>query len=113
MWLYVILFLVVCVAWAYARARVRTEPFAAGKTPSDVLTSLKALNSEYTDALNTNTYRKQYEDIILELDKWANLSMLTLISNNLTTSGAYVTKFNDLSTFKKSLNESMAFLDNN
>jgi hypothetical protein len=114
MWVYaVILFVVACVAWTYSRARVKIEPFAAGKSPSDMLTSLKGINSEMTDALNTNTYRSQYEDLILELEKWADLSMLTMISQDLTSNSANVGKFNDLSVFKKTLNDSMAFLDNN
>jgi len=114
MWVYaVILFLVACVAWTYSRARIKIEPFAAGKTPTDMLSAVKGLNSEMTDALNTNTYRSDYEDMILELEKWADLSMLTMISQNLTANSANVAKFNDLSAFKKTLNDSMAFLDKN
>jgi hypothetical protein len=114
MWVYaIILFLVVCVAWTYSRTRIKIEPFAAGKAPSDMLSSVKALNSEMTDALNTNTYRSQYEDMILELEKWADLSMLTMISQDITSNSANIAKFNGLSAFKKTLNDSMAFLDNN
>ena len=104
----VALLMVVCVFYRY----MRKETFAAGKTPADILSNVKSLNSELTDNLNINTYRSQYEALILELDTWADLTMLNMLTTNVTTSQASIAQFNALSEFKKTMNDTMTYLDN-
>jgi hypothetical protein len=101
-----------CVVYTYSTARVRVEPFAAGKTPADILAAVKSANSEMTDTLNINTYRSQYEALIIQMEEWADLSMLNMLTQNMTTSASQVAQFNALSEFKKNLNETMTYMDN-
>lgn len=108
----VALVVLLCVMYTYSTARVRVEPFAAGKTPADVLAAIKSANSELTDNLNVNTYRTQYEGIILQMDEWVDLTMLNMLSENMTTTPSQIAQFNGLAEFKKNINDTMTFLDN-
>lgn len=103
-WIVVVLFLL----WLVAPPR---ESFASGKTPDDIKTALKSANSEMADALNLAKYRGQYEDIIIACEDWANLKMVTLLSENITSSTSSVTAFNELAKFKANLNDCMTYLD--
>ena len=65
-------------------------------------------------------YRDDYETNILALDSWTDLTMLHILARgNIGTTeytaktSADVSAYNQLSEFKKNLNGTMTFLDNN
>lgn len=109
----ILAFLIFCVVWM----NVKREGFKSGSTPKDIYTKIQKMNSELVDSLNLSTYRSSYEESILELEKWADNSMLTLISEGkIGTDSADKNKdsvllFNNLATFKVNLNNMMAVLD--
>ena len=64
-------------------------------------------------------YKKDYEDIILNLEEWADLETIKIITDKKCCKGdvnrneKVVKQVNDLKTFKDSLEKSMAYLDRN
>jgi hypothetical protein len=103
-------------AWTkYATPRI--ESFTSGKTPKDIAEKIKVTNNDLSDTLNKLKYRNDYEDIIIELEKWANESQLQLLVDGkigvdkLDTSIENVRRFNDLKTFKTNLNDLINVLD--
>ena len=106
----ILAFLLVCVVWT----KYSKEGFTSGKTPKDLATKIHAANTELTDTLNISTYRSSYEEMILELEKWADNSMLNLIAQGKIGLGENtdsIRSFNDLATFKKNIIELMNSLD--
>ena len=109
----ILAFLIFCVVWM----NVNREGFKSGSTPKDIHTKIKNTNTEMVDSLNLSTYRSSYEESILELEKWADNSMLTLIAEGKLGTDpdlknmSSVSTFNDLATFKVNLNNMMAVLD--
>ena len=68
-------FIVFCIVWTlYAKPKI--ESFTSGKTPKDINNKIKTMNNDLTDTLNTIKYRTDYEDIIMELETWANNTQL-------------------------------------
>jgi hypothetical protein len=112
----VVLFVLTCVAWMNYH-KYKLEPFTSGNTPKDLTTKIKNMNTELFDILNVTTYRSSYEDMILELETWANHSMLNLLAqgkigkDTVDKSIESIRMFNDLHTFKKNLNDTMAVVD--
>ena len=109
----ILAFLIFCVVWM----SVKREGFKSGSTPKDIQTKIQKMNDELIDELNMSTYRSSYEESILDLEKWADNSMLTIISQGkLGTDSAdkninSIILFNDLAKFKENLNSMMAVLD--
>jgi hypothetical protein len=107
----ILAFLIFCAVWN------KREGFKSGNTPKDIQTKIQKMNNELLDSLNMSTYRSSYEETILELEKWADNSMLTIISEGkLGTDSAIknvdsIRLFNDLASFKVNLNNMMAVLD--
>ncbi len=107
----ILAFLMVCVVWSWYNKR---EGFTSGNTPKDTVQKIKDSNNELNDILNIATYRASYEDMILELEKWSDNSMLNILAQGKIkdeTSADSVRLFNDLAIFKKNLNEMMTVLD--
>ena len=109
----IFLFLLVCLLWTKYSKR---EAFTSGNTPKDLFAKVKSINTEISDTLNVSTYRSSYEDIILELETWADNNMLNLLAQGMGTetvenSIKSVRIFNDLHSFKKNLNDTMSVLD--
>jgi hypothetical protein len=105
----ILVFLIVCVAWTHYK-----EGFTSGQTPKDTLVKLQAANTELTDILNISTYRTSYEEMITELEKWSDYSMLNILAQGkvgLDVSPDSIRLFNDLATFKKNLGDFMTILD--
>ena len=78
--------------------------------------ALKAKTVQLQDTLLISKYRSDYENVIINMDDYINMSMLKImldmdnsadIKNNVTT----LNMLNTLSNAKKSLNETMVFLD--
>jgi hypothetical protein len=72
---------VVCCV-VYTKAAAAQEGFVAGKSPKDVLDCLKNLNSALSDDLVISKYRQNYEDSVVQLKKWTNLTILKNIATN-------------------------------
>ena len=103
-----------CVVYAKAAAQ---EGFSAGKAPKDVLDCLSNLNSTLSDDLVVDKYRQQYEDSIVQLKKWSNLTILkNIATNNLCNDDSAksmqtVNNINALMQFEANLDKVTAFLD--
>ena len=93
------------------------EGFTSGKTPKDTYEKIKATNTALSDILNVTTYRESYENMIQDLEKWADHSMLNLLAQRkigteaTDTSSDGVRLFNDLALFKKNLSEFIEVVD--
>ena len=103
-------------AWTkYAKPKI--ESFTSGKTPKDITSKIKVTNNDLADNLNKIKYRNDYEDIIVESEKWASESQLQLLVDgkigveSLDDSIESVRRFNDLKTFKTNLNDLINVLD--
>ena len=106
----ILAFLLVCVVWT----KYSKEGFTSGKTPKDLVTKLTAANTELTDTLNISTYRSSYEEMITELEKWADNSMLNMIAQGkigLGDNSDSIRSFNDLATFRQNITDLMNVLD--
>jgi len=78
--------------------------------------ALKAKTVQLQDTLLVSKYRSDYENVIINMDDYLSMSMLKLIldmdnSNDIKTNITTLTAINTLSEAKKSLNETMAFID--
>jgi hypothetical protein len=110
----ILAFLMVCIMWTWYNKR---EGFTSGNTPKDTYQKIKDSNNELNDVLNIATYRSSYEDMILELEKWADNSMLNVLAQGkigkdiADTSSDSIKLFNDLAVFKKNLTDMMTVLD--
>lgn len=111
----VLAFLLVCVIWTW----YNKEGFTSGNAPKDTLEKIKGSNTELNDTLNISTYRTSYEDIIGELELWADNSMLNLLAqgkiglDSADKCADAISQFNDLFTFKTNLTNLMTSLDKN
>ena len=79
---------------------------------------VKAATNKAEDMLNIAKYRKNYEDILIELESFVDTNMFAAIVSNssvVTAGGAgslqIIADINALSAYKASLNEAMTFLD--
>jgi hypothetical protein len=107
----ILAFLLACVLWMRFSKR---EGFTSGKTPKDLVGKLKDANNELLDTLNISTYRSSYEEMILELEKWADNSMLNILAQGkvgLDDNSDSIRLFNDIATFKKNTMDLMNVLD--
>jgi len=92
------------------------EGFTSGKTPKDTSTKIQSTNTAIADILNIATYRTSYENMVRDLEKWTDQSMLNIIAqgkigvdtNDNSIEG--VRMFNDLALFKKNVSEFMDVL---
>jgi hypothetical protein len=78
--------------------------------------ALKAQTVQMEDALLISKYRKDYENVIINMDDYVNILMLkTILDIDITkdtkTIVSSLEKINTLSASKKSLNETMVFID--
>lgn len=90
-------------------------------TPDVMVDPLKKRNEELRHHLRLDTdddkYQTHYEDIIIHQEEWCNLEILKAISdekhssNNSKKHMALVERVNKLQEYKKSLEESMKFID--
>jgi len=110
----IVVLVLVSLLWARSRARISIEPFESGKTPKDVASKIDSEASALKDKLNISTYRASYEDMLVNMDEWANLCLLDLANGadgSTKTMLQVARDFNELCTFKTNLNVAMTFLD--
>ena len=58
-------------------------------------------------------YRKNYEEIILETETWAQRKRIQLLTQKFTRDPTIITQFNNLSTFITNLNDTLTWADKN
>lgn len=80
--------------------------------------AIKAATNKIEDTLNIAKYRKNYEDILIELESYVDTTMFAVIvglSSEVTAGGAgaqqIMADINAFSAYKATLNEAMTFLD--
>ena len=80
--------------------------------------AIKAATNKIEDTLNIAKYRKNYEDILIELESFVDTAMFEVIvstSSDVTAGDAaaqqHIEFINALSAYKATLNEAMTFLD--
>jgi hypothetical protein len=95
----------------YVLATRQREGFEAGKTPTDFLKEMKSAVEAKNGNLNLSVYKTDYQNIITELDKSADLSMLEMITNKNINAPANQMYFNTASDFKKNLSEFKSVLN--
>ena len=96
--------------FVYLWVTQQREGFAVGKTPAETINSLNALNDAKHGSLNMSVYKKNYQAIITELDRNADLTMLEHIS---APEGKFSRgKFNDMFEFKRNLSEFKTIVNN-
>ena len=106
-------FLLVCVIWTWHDK----EGFTSGNAPKDTVEKIKGSNTELNDTLNVASYRTDYEDIIGNLELWADNSMLNLLAqgkiglDSSDKSADSIKQFNDLFQFKTNLSSLLSSLD--
>ena len=87
----------------------RKEGFSSGKTPKDTESIITSTNTTLRDLLNIPTYRSSYDNMMQDLDTWANYNMLNLLAqakigtDATSTSSTSIQQFNELAEFKKNL----------
>ncbi len=88
------------------------EGFEVGKTPTDFLKELKTMTDTKNGNLNLAVYKKDYQDILTELDKSTDLGMLEMITTKDISNPVNRMYFNAASDFKKNLSEFKSVLSN-
>jgi ABC-type antimicrobial peptide transport system permease subunit len=83
----------------------RREGFEVGKTPTDFLKELKSAVEAKNGSLNLSVYKKDYQNIINELDRSTDLGMLEMITTKNINTPINQMYFNHASEFKKNLSE--------
>ena len=99
----------------------KSDSTSSRPTPDVMVEPLKKRNEELRHHLRLDTdddkYQTHYEDIIIHQEEWCNLEILKAISDEKHTSSnskkhmALVERVNKLQEYKKSLEESMKFVD--
>jgi hypothetical protein len=87
------------------------EGFETGKTPKDALAILKTASETKNGNLNLSVYKQDYQNIVTELDKYTDLTMLETISST-QQSLSMAKTFNEWNDFKKNLGEFKTTLGN-
>ena len=112
----VFVLVVTSLAWSRYQSGARLEAFKSGETPKDIAGKIESEVGTLKDKLNIATYRSSYEDMLMQADELANLTLLDLIngSDGSTKGMMQVARdFNELCAFKTNLNVAMAYVDKN
>ena len=95
------------------------EAFTSEKRPDKSNEKITSKSTEIKDRLNISTYKDNYEDIILGLDHWCDVSMMDILAkgtigtNEASKCIDEIRMYNDIHDFKQNINQSMKFLDTN
>lgn len=95
-----------------------TDSSDSKTNPQKLAEPIKETITKIEDAILIDKYRSDYENIIIDLEEWANMELIQLLGSGLvkTDLGAdgnieNIRKMNDLNTFKSTLDSAMKFLD--
>ena len=81
------------------------EGFENGKTPTDLLKTLKKDTDTTHGNLNITVYKSDYQEMVNELDKNTDVTMLNMVANKDLSKYTNQVQFNAASEFKKNLSE--------
>ena len=116
----VVMFFVVFIIFRFFNSTTLIEGMSGmGVNASHVSEGIKNNVSNIIDNLHIDKYRRDYEDIIINLDEWCSAEILkSTISNTIDVSKGLsdsnlkiIRNINDLNTFKDTLNKTMTHLD--
>ena len=117
MWKYAVVIgcivLVGCILYARSNARITVEGLENNTNPQEAEKLVLASSQAERDDINLANYRKNFEEIILESELWAQRKRVGILKKNFTKSPELVTQFNELSTFIGNLNDVLSWLDKN
>jgi hypothetical protein len=105
------LVIIAMVLWTRSRVKINVEPLEnKDKNAKDALEKITRMTDDIQDGLNISSYNEVYQDIILQLDRWAGLRLIELMKDP-ESLVKKTTEFNSVSDFKTNLNKAMAVLD--
>jgi len=105
------LVVVAAVMWSRNRVKINVEPLEnKDKNAKDALEKITRMTDDIQDGLNISSYNETYQDIVLQLDKWAGLRLIEMMKDPESLVKKTV-EFNSVSDFKTNLNKAMAVLD--
>jgi len=117
MWKYAVLIggiiVLGCVLYARSNARITIEGLENNSNPEEAEKMVQTSSQAERDDINLASYRKNFEEIILESETWAQRKRIGILKKNFTKSPELVTQFNELSSFIGNLNDSLLWLDKN
>lgn len=107
--------IVIVVSLLYTNANIgNVEGFVEGKAPDDRNKKIESLNKQTKDELAVATYHADYDDMMVNLEKWAQLERLkVLVSADMTSPKEMINSVkavNDLSVFLDNLENASKFL---
>jgi|TARA_B100001057_G_C22562558_1_gene837895 hypothetical protein len=98
----------------------KREAFTVETSPASIRQNISDQITELSDYLAIYSYKNNYEDLIIELDKWCDLQLLSILikgkigaESYSSEAGTDIRSYNSLIDFKANLNKTMAFLDKN
>jgi hypothetical protein len=104
--------LLACVLWTRDRVKIRVEPMENQRNinTKESLDILDKMKESVKGPLNLADNHALIQDLILDYDQWAGYKMLSILrdADNIEKN---IKSFNDLTSFKKNLNDALAFLD--
>ena len=103
----IILAIVIVVSLLYANANAsKVEGFKAGNAPDDRNKKIESQVKELKDDLNAAEYHADYDDMMVNLEKWAQMERLKVLVS------ADMTNPKEMMNSVKSVNDLSLFLDN-
>ena len=118
--LFIVMIIILYFIGKMIKKRDSVEGFTADAKPDVIAANIQKINDYLNDELIIAQYRNDYETNILALDSWTDLTMLHILARGNIGTTEYTAKtstdirsYNQLAEFKKNLNGTMTFLDNN
>jgi len=103
----IILAIVIVVSVLYTKSNIsNVEGFASGLAPDDRNKTIESQVKVATDDLNAAKYHADYDDMMVNLEKWAQMERLKILVS------VDMTSPKEMMNSVKSVNELSVFLDN-
>ena len=114
--IFIALAIIIVIACLYSYSNIsKVEGFKQGDAPDDRNKKIEADVKVIKDELNVADYHGDYDDMMVNLEKWAQMTRLkVLVSSDVTSREKMletVTKVNELSNFLENLEVSTKFLE--
>ena len=108
--------IIIVIAGLYSYSNIsKVEGFKQGEAPDDRNKKLEADTKEIKDDLNVADYHADYDDMVVNLEKWGQMTRLKiLVSSDVTSPEKMldtVTRVNELSKFLENLEDCTKFLE--
>ena len=105
--------IVASVIYARCTAHIHIEGMTTAGNPEEFEKVIQRESTQLRDKINLRDYRKNYEEIILETETWAQRKRISLLTTKFMTDRTIITQFNDLSSFITNLNDALTWADKN